>query len=159
MKQSTQFDNHATAQSTLLKGILASRRHIQLYASLIDPALFNSTESTDAFSYFARSSKYAHLEVIIEDPKLFALRNPKFLALVQRLTDRIEIRSIPQDLRHGTESFMVCDQATVWHIPNIEYLSGHFSDNDRITASKFTEQFLYMWERSKTPTELRRLNF
>ena len=153
------FSNLKLAAETFVGAVETSKRSIQLYASLIDPALFNMTQCVESLSDFARSSRTASLKILVEDHKLFAVRFPALLTLSQRLTDLIEIRSVPPDIRHGTECYMVCDQRSLWLIPNSERLTGFFDSDDQVNASQYGDKFLYYWERSKQPGELRRLSF
>jgi len=157
--ESISFDDYAAAESAALAVISGARRNIYLYASLIDPALFNSPECVASFSRFARSSRVARLKVLIEDHKVFAIRNPAFLDLAQRLTARIEIRSVPVEIRDGNDCYLIGDQQSVWYLPDAGLLSGTHEDNNRVRAVKLGELFLYLWEQSKQPDDFRRLNF
>jgi len=152
------FADCVSAESTLIKVISNTSRNMHLYASIIDPALFNSEPCVAAFSRFARSSKVAKLQVLIEDHKLFAIRNPAFLDLAQRLTGRIEIRSVPAEIRVDSACYLLGDEQSIWYIPDSGVLSGTYNESNRVRAQKLAEQFLYLWERSKQPQDFRRLN-
>ena len=143
----------------MLDAIASASRNIQFYASLVEPALINSEATVTALSRFARSSRVAVLQVLIEDHKLFAVRNPSFLALAQRLTGHIEIRSVPNEIRNNNDCYLVCDQCSIWYIPDRAILSGTYQNENRVKAKILSENFQYFWQRSKQPEDFRQLGF
>ncbi len=153
------FSDLPKAQDTVLKAIAGASRNIQLYASLVDPALFNSEATVAALSHFARNSRVASLRILVEDHKLFAIRNPFVLALAHRLSGHIEIRSVPFEIRNSNDCYLVSDQRSLWYIPDCDVVSGSYHEGDRVKAQKYFELFQYCWERSKQPEDFRRLAF
>jgi len=153
------FFDQQGAEQCLLEAISKGKRKIQIFASLVKPPLFDSAACLESLSCFARSSRSAYMEILIEDQRIFLECYPALLALSQRLTGHIEIRSVPVDIRSGTACFLIGDLSALWLVPNKAYLSGTYQPSAKIQASQYADRFLYFWERSKQPEELRRLSF
>ena len=157
--QAPWFDTYESAETMLISSISTARRSIHLFASLNDPALFNSRACIASCSRFARSSSVARMKILIEDHKLFTARNPALLALAQRLTGRIQIRTVSSDKPFASDCYLVGDHRSVWYMPDTGNLSGFYEEDNRVRAQKLTNQFLYTWERSRSPVDFRHLAF
>ena len=74
-------------------------RHLHIRSALLDPDLFDKKEFNEALSAFARSSRYAEVQILVDYPDRIQKRGHKTLDLMRRLSQKIIIIAFQGNLQ------------------------------------------------------------
>ncbi len=120
--------------------------------------MFASLDCLSAVSTFARRSRHARAQILVEDTKAIASDNHPLLELARRLPSKIEMRRLPEDVAPPRSNFIVVDNRAIWVQPNRDAYLGWWNLNDRVEARRFTDDFIALYERASDDPELRLLS-
>lgn len=138
--------------------IASARRTLLILSPSLDPALFASPGCLSAVSTFARRSRHARAQILVEDTKAIASDNHALLELARRLPSKLEMRRLPEDVAPPRSNFIVVDTRAIWVQPDRDAYLGWWNLNDRVEARRLTEQFTALYQRASDDPELRLLN-
>ena len=153
-----QFDSEGDARASLCRVLADARRTVDIQSPDLDHAMFGYSGSVELLSRFARTGKPARLRMLIESSSRIVSRGHPLIDLAQRLTSKITILRIPEDLRQGHHTYVVVDEYRVWVQPDNTVYAGWANCNDPVEAMRLTGNFNYLFDRSVPDPELRRLD-
>ncbi len=152
------YRNIGDCLNGLLRALSYPRRILAIYSQVLDHALFDRQEVVDALSAFARSGPPVAVRLLIHDSSLITSRGHRLLELARRLDSKIEIRRVPEELADFQATFVTWDNLGYWLMPDYQTYVGQANFNDPVQASRLSERFNYLWERSVPDPELRALH-
>ena len=141
-------------RSAVAKLIEGARRTVLILSPTLDAALFSSPGCLTAISTFARRSRHARVQILVEDTKAIASDSHPLLELARRLPSKVMIRRLPEDAPLRS-NFVVVDDRAIWTQPDRDAYLGWWNLNDRVEARRLTDQFSTLFERASDDPELR----
>ncbi len=120
---------------------------------------YASAAELDEIRRIAISGRGAQIRILLHDPAT-ALRNDhRLIALAQRLTTAIQIRTPLEevDLAYAS-SYLLNDVGGYLFLPDAAKLQGRGARNDRPSHAPLQQHFDEVWERSERASELQMLN-
>ena len=141
-------------RSAVAKLIKGARRTVLILSPTLDAALFSSPGCLTAISTFARRSRHARVQILVEDTKAIASDSHPLLELARRLPSKVMIRRLPEDAPLRS-NFVVVDDRAIWTQPDRDAYLGWWNLNDRVEARRLTDQFSTLFERASDDPELR----
>lgn len=147
-------DFHGFALQLLAK----TRRHLAILSRDLDPAIFNSTEFVEAVSQFARSSRYAQVQILVKDTKPLLERGHKLVRLAQRLSSKITIRKLTQEADNKDMGFMLCDGHGLLYKNDEAVYQGFANFKADVEVKRFRETFDYIWQYGEADPNLQELH-
>ncbi len=144
-------------RSAVSEVIASARRTLLIMSPSLDPALFASPDCLSAVSTFARRSRHARAQILVEDTKAIASNSHPLLELARRLPSKVAMRRLADDVAPPRANFVVVDGRAIWLQPDRDAYLGWWNLNDRVEARRFAEEFAALYERASDDPELRLL--
>lgn len=135
--------------------ILQTGRCLRIRSPMLDPELFDQPEFNEALSAFARKSRYAQVQILIDYPDQLAKEGHGTLNLMRRLSDKIVIKQFYDEPEASRDSYIVSDNRGILIKPSGHDSEGFFSLTDGAYTKNQREIFDHEWERSPIASELR----
>lgn len=152
-----QVDSRQHNQDAVLKLLSAAQNQISIVSRHLDATVFSNREFIDNASEFVRRTKTSNIRILVHDTDPIVKNNHRILSLSQRVSSKIEIRTICNDFQQFNQSYLVAD--SIGYIHNLKSVlyeaEVNFSDIDR--SKELMEKFKSMWELSQQEAEVRRL--
>ncbi len=152
-----QIDTRKLNHDAIVKLTTSAQQQVLIISRYLDPTVFNNDEFIQAASALARRTKSSKLKILVHDTNQMIKNGHKILDLSQRLSSKIEIRTINSEYSQYNQSFVVAD--TIGYIFNqkadLYDADVNFKDSDR--SKELEESFNMMWEPSAQDTAIRRL--
>lgn len=146
------------ATSRLL--LLGDTRHrLSLYLPILDLESYGSVDELEQLRRVATSGRGAQIRILMHDPAT-ALRNDhRLIALAQRLSTAIKIRTPVEetDLAYAS-SYLINDAGGYLFLPDADQPQGRAARNDRPSQAPLQQHFDEVWERSERASVLQMLN-
>ena len=84
-------------------------------------------------------------------------RGHRLVDLARRLTSKIQIRLVPDQLATDLHTCVMWDDQGYWLMPDHREYDGLSNLYDPVQANRLSERFDYLWQKSQTDPELRTL--
>ena len=142
-----------------LQLLIDARHRLCLYLPSFAPDVYASVEELAEIRRIAISGRAAQIRVILHDPDA-ALRNDhRLIALAQRLSSAIQIRTPVEevDLAYAS-SYLINDAGGYLFLPEAEQPQGRGARNNRPGQVPLQQHFDEVWERSERASVLQTLN-
>ncbi len=152
-----QIDTRQKNRDAIFKLISSAQNQISIISRYLDPTIFNSEGFIDNASEFVRRTKTANIRILVHDTNPIVKNNHRVLSLSQRISSKIQIRTICNDFSQYNKSFLVAD--TTGYIYNIksDLYDAEVNFNDTDKSKELAETFKNIWELSQQEAEVRRL--
>lgn len=147
-------DAFITAAVTIIEG---SSRYLRIRSALLDKALFDSPEVLHALSTFARHSRYSQIQILIDYPARFMQSGHGLLPMIQRLSQKIEVKVYYDEKDEHIDSTIIGDQGALLIKPIRQDKEGIYAQNV-VKNRLYTEQFDHAWLRSNIAHEIRNIS-
>ena len=137
-----------------------ARSEVAIYTRDLDPALFDVTATLDALKRVALSGRSARIRVLVQDARTPLRQGHRLIALAQRLSSAIELRTPvdERDLQYPS-AFLLNDRRGYLFRVLGSRLEGEGSTYAPGRHAQLRELFDQVWERSVPSEELRQLAF
>jgi len=135
-----------------------SRRTIRILSNELDPDIYGSLEFVDAISHFARSSRYALVQILVKDSKLVAGINHPLAKLHQRLPSKIELRKLTQDPSDTNMAFLLGDSDLLLFKNDDRLLAGFCNWEAAVEAKPLIDEFERLWQFGELEPDLQVLH-
>lgn len=134
-----------------------ARREILIFSRDLDPHLYDQQPFLDAVQALALARPQCPVRVLLFEPLAPVVGGHRLIELSRRLSSRIAIRRVAEDLRARTDAFLVSDA--------LGYCLRRLADRHEAlvdyrapgTARRLRADFDQVWEQSDEDSELRRL--
>lgn len=152
-----QIDTRQKNRDAIFKLISSAQNQISIISRYLDPTIFNSEGFIDNASEFVRRTKTANIRILVHDTNPIVKNNHRVLSLSQRISSKIQIRTICNDFSQYNKSFLVAD--TTGYIYNVksDLYDAEVNFNDTDKSKELAETFKNIWELSQQEAEVRRL--
>lgn len=143
-----------------LATLLASARHeASIYERRIEGDVFDSENVLAAIRALATSGRGARLRLLVHDTERLQVEAPRLLALAQRMTSAIAIRSPVEaaDMAYAS-AFTLVDVGGLLFRPEAMRHEGHTEGAEVGEHARLQSYFDAVWERSTPAASLRRID-
>ena len=139
--------------------LLADTRHqLSIYLPLLGNDSYASAEELAELRRIAISGRGAQIRVLLHDPAA-ALRNDhRLVALAQRLSSAIQIRTPVEEAdRAYISAYLLNDAGGYLFLPEADRAQGRAARHDRASQAPLQQHFDEVWERAERASELQAL--
>ena len=152
------IDSLSDFQSHALKLVSQSRRSIAILSHDLDAAIYARDEFVEAISSFARSSRNAHVQLLVKDTKPLVESGHKLAKLHQRLSSKILLRKLTVEPDNTDMSFMLCDTNALLYKNDDAFYKGFANYDAAVEVKRLSDTFNYIWQYGEAEAELQILN-
>lgn len=140
--------------------LLAAARHtLTLHLPVLSPADCSSDLELAEIRRVATSGRRADIRILLHDPAAALRDDHRLIALFQRLSSAIHIRTPVDDVdRQRTSAWLTNDTGGYLLLPDAAKPSGRAALADRAGQAPLARLFDEVWERSSRASELESLN-
>jgi hypothetical protein len=152
----------ADTRQALLALLESMRRNLRLYTPYLDPRLFDDDQVLDTLR--GRLITQPRLQGYLLLPPAGAWRStcPRLRQLSERLSTRLQVRSLPadeiQDRPEFGQGFVLTNDSGLLHLADPRSLSGSLTLQPSVRGRELLNFFIEFWEKSQPDPELRRLH-
>ena len=152
-----QIDNRQVNQDAILKLLSSAQNQISIISRHLDPTVFSKQAFIENASEFIRRTKTASIRILVHDTDPMVKNNHRILTLSQRVSSKIEIRTICNDYSQFNQSYVVADSLGYIHNLKGDLYDAEVNFNDPDKSKELMENFKNIWELSRQEAEVRRL--
>jgi hypothetical protein len=140
--------------------LLAEARHrLAIYQPRLTGEVFASQAELDELRRLAISGRGAQIRVILHDPAAALRDSHRLIALAQRLSSAIQVRTPVEELDLAYPSaYLLTDQGGYLFQPEATRPGGRGSRRDRAAQAPLLQHFDEVWERSMPASVLQPLH-
>jgi len=139
----------------IITGLIgAARREVKVFAPLLEPYYFNTKAMEQGLIAFALAHPTNRAQFLIEDVPRLLLAQGRLIALLRRLSERIEIRRVDDESAGQREFFVVADERGYFHQTDYEILDSSAEADAPGRAALLTQRFAELWARSERIADL-----
>jgi hypothetical protein len=136
----------------------ATRRELLLFGPTLDLDLYNPQAFFEAVQRLALARADLPVRALLSSPDSSSQTGSLILRLAQRLTSRIAIRRLGDDLVDRPDAFLIGDERAYIRRPRAEGSQGIADMHGRREARQLRADFEQMWERSDADVAFRHLH-
>lgn len=152
-----QIESRKLNQDAILKLLSSAQNQICIISRHLDPTVFSKQGLIENASDFIRRSKTASIRILVHDTDPMVKNNHRILTLSQRVSSKIEIRTICNDYSQFNQSYVVADTSGYIHNLKGDLYDAEVNFNDPDKSKELMENFKNIWEQSQQEAEVRRL--
>lgn len=141
--------------SALQRLIADARRHITIYSEHLARALYHEPKTVQALSGFARSSRYARVQILINDNEPLLRQPHRLLPLIQRLGSAIELRRTLPGSQADDQEFVLADNRQLLVRSDREKWMGQYHADNPVRVRQLREVFERSWLHAQPDPNLR----
>jgi hypothetical protein len=147
---------HAETLATLLA---TARHEASIYERRVDGEVFDDERVLAAIRALATRGRGARIRLLVHDTARLTVEAPRLLALAQRMTSSISIRSPHEapDLAYAS-AFTLVDVGGLLFRPEAERHEGRGAGTEVGEHARLQSYFDGVWERSTPAAALRRID-
>ena len=151
------FDSLDKASEELRKTASLARRHIDILSARCFDKLYANTDLIDVISIVARRHASARIRILIKDSTNLGSYHP-LVALAQRLSSKITIKTVQADIEAPTSTYLISDEQHLLRFSDEENAVGYVRHSAPAESSQLLTDFTHYWALySYIDTNLRRL--
>ncbi len=152
-----QIDTRQLNHDAILKLLSAAQNQISIISRHLDPTIFSKQDFIGNASEFIRRTKTSSIKILVHDTQPIVKNNHRILSLSQRVSSKIEIRTICNEYAQLNQSYLVAD--SIGYIYNLksDLYDAEVNFNDTDKSKELMETFKNIWELSQQEAEVRRL--
>ncbi|MEM7400883.1 MAG: hypothetical protein AAF304_02920 [Pseudomonadota bacterium] len=151
------IDSRQLNHDAIVKLLASANDNIAIISRHLDPTVFNKEDFIQSATEFVRRSKNASLRILVHDTSSLIKNNHRALHLTQRVSSKIEIRTICDDFSQFNQAFLVADSKGYIHNLKADLYDAEVNFNDTEKSKELMEKFTSIWELCTQDTGIRRL--
>jgi len=155
--ESMQIDTRQKNLDAILKLVSSAQNKISIMSRYLDPTIFNNEDFINNASEFIRRTRTANMRILVHDTDPIVKNNHRILSLSQRVSSKIQIRTICDDYSQYNKSFVVADSIGYIYNTKSDLYDAEVNFNDTDKAKDLADTFKNIWELSQQEAEVRRL--
>jgi len=155
--ESIQVDSRQLNHDAILKLLSDAQHQISIVSRYLDQTIFSKHDFIENASEFIRRTKTSSIKVLVHDTQQIVKNNHRILTLSQRVSSKIEIRTICNDYAQFNQSYLVADSIGYIHNLKSDLYDAEVNFNNTDKSKELLETFKIMWELSQQEAEIRRL--
>lgn len=142
-----------------LELLAAARHRLALHLPLLPASDYANDAELAEIRRIATSGRRADIRIVLYDPGAALRDDHRLIALFQRLSSSIHIRTPVEDVdRQRTSAWLTTDTGGYLLLPDAATPKGRAALCDRPAQAPLTRLFGEIWERSSRASELESLN-
>lgn len=130
---------------------------VRISSPRLNPALFDHEEVRTVLSTLARSSRYTEVRFLVSQTQAIVERGHSLLALSRRLSSSAPMRKLALADNEPQAEYILVDDCGVIELGASEQDPASIQFAGRVRNNALAEEFDPLWQRSRTPIELRSL--
>ena len=136
-----------------LKLLTESRRRVTIYQPVLSADIYGSAPELAELRRIATSGRGAEIRLITHAPEEALRDNHRLVALAQRLSSVVLVRTPVEDVDLAyASSYLLTDQGGYLFLPDAKRLEGRASLAERASQAPLMQHFNEVWERSARAT-------
>ncbi len=152
-----QIDTRQKNQDAISKLLSSAQNQVSIISRYLDPTIFSNQGFISNVSEFVRRTRTANIRILVHGTNPMVKNNHRVLGLSQRVSSKIQIRTICNDFSQFNQSFVVADNIAYIHNLKSDLYDAEVNFNDPDKSKELTETFKNIWELSQQEAEVRRL--
>ena len=155
--ETLQIDTRQHNHDAILKLLFSAQNNVSIVSRQLDPLIYSKDDFIDNASEFIRRNKTAKVRILVHDTQSIVKNNHRVLTLSQRVSSKIEIRTICNDYEQFNQAFMVVDSMGYIVNQKADLYDAEVNFCDPEKSKELMETFNSIWELSQQDAEVRRL--
>lgn len=151
-------ESHEQAEAAMLAVIQGARRELSIYTRDLDRELLDVEPTLDALKALAIAGRGARIRVLVQAPSVAAQEGHRLIALGQRLSSVIELRTPVEEDRQYAGAFIVNDAFGYFFRSLGGRHDGEAASRAPGRGGQLQQYFDAVWERAELCEDLRQLN-
>ena len=151
------IDSRQMNHDAIVKLLASAHDDVAVISRQLDPTIFNREDFIQNATEFVRRSKNARLRILVHDTSPLVKNNHRVLHLSQRVSSKIEIRTICDDYSQFNQAFLVADSKGYIHNLKADLYDAEVNFNNTEKSKELMEKFTSIWELCIQDTGIRRL--
>lgn len=152
-----QVDSRQLNHDAIVKLLSSAQNQITIISRHLDATIFDKEDVIDTASKFIRRTKASNIKILVHDTQPMIKNRHRILTLSQRVSSKIEIRTICSDHSQFNQSFVIADSIGYLHNLKGDLYDAEVNFNDSDKSKELMETFKTIWEHSQQEAEVRRL--
>lgn len=151
-----EFDGLTPCREALLPLLRAARRQLFIHTRAMDPELFCGDEVLRELRRIATAGRGAEIRILVQDPETALHDGAPLLALAQRLSSAVQVRTPDQDGEQAfAGAYVINDDAGLLFRPIGSRYEGSARHHAPGHHRQLLEQFRHAWDRAGPASILR----
>ena len=155
--ESVQVDTRQLNRDAILKLLSNAQHQVSIVSRYLDQTIYSKHDFIENTSEFIRRTKTSNIKILVQDAQQIVKNNHLILTLSQRVSSKIEIRTICNDYAQFNQSFLVADSMAYIHNLKSDLYDAEVNFNDTDKSKELLETFKKIWQLSQQDAEIRRL--
>ncbi len=151
------IDSRAQNKDAITKLLYSAQDQIIIISRYLDPTIFNNENIAEAATQLVRRTRHASIRILVHDTAQMIKNGHRLLDISQRISSKIEIRTICNDYSQFNQSLLVADNVGYIYNLKSDLYDAEVNFNDADKSKELTETFTNIWELSAQDTAIRRL--
>ncbi|WP_426661270.1 hypothetical protein [Rhodanobacter aciditrophus] len=153
------IDGREALAAARLQLLAAARHRLALHLPLLGRDEYGNDAELAELKRIATSGRRAGIRILLHDPAAALRDDHRLVALFQRLSSAIQIRTPVEDVdRQCTSAWLLTDTGGYLFLPDAGRPQGRMALADRAAQAPLQQQFDEIWERSARASELQPLD-
>ena len=152
-----QIDTRQLNHDAIIKIVSSAQNQVAIISRHLDATIFSREDFISGASEFIRRTKASNMRILVHDTQSMVKNNHRILILSQRVSSKIEIRTICNGYAQFNQSFVVADSTGYIHNQKGDLYDAEVNFNDSDKSKELMETFKTIWEISQQEAEVRRL--
>jgi len=152
-----QIDSRQHNQDAVLRLSSSAQDHIVIISRLLDPTVYSNEAFSHAASRLVQRAKHTSIKILVHNTGPMVKNGHRALELSQRLSSKIEIRTICSDYSQFNQGFLVADSIGYIHNLRSDLYVAEVNFNHIEKSMELMEKFNSIWELSAQDASVRKL--
>jgi hypothetical protein len=158
VKQRVVIDSLAQFKQETSDIIASAKQKIQIYSHGLYPRILNNRKIEKKLLDFVKRSRNSRIQILIYDEGLLRGIDHRLVALAQRFTSYVEIRTVPRDFHENPFGFYLVDDHTMIYRSNVERYEAEKLHMPNFIIKDKSKLFHTIWQSSSPASFLRALH-
>jgi hypothetical protein len=151
------FDGREQASELALKLIQQAKSNICFFGATLDKVLLDHAEIMTSLSAFSRRTPRAQARFIVHDSQQAIAQGHRLIALAQKLTSSIHIRTSSEKYKGLKQTFLLIDNEAYLYCQTATRYTGRVCFDDVSESRQLLKLFNTIWEYGSPDPMTRRL--
>ncbi len=151
------IDSRQLNKDAVLKLVSSAQENVLILSRHLDSSIYNQLDFLDVASQLARRKRSSYIHILVNDPSQVIKQGSRIVELSQRISSKIEIRTICDEFLQFNRSFLIADSIGYLHNAKADLYDAEVNFNDKEMSNELSDTFNKIWEQSIQDTAIRRL--
>ncbi len=151
------IDTRQLNHDAVIKLLNSAHNDVVIVSRHLDPTIFNKEDFTQSATEFIRRNKTASLRILVKDTAALIKTNHRVLNLSQKVSSKIEIRTICDEFSQFNQAFLVADTMGYLYNSKSDLYDAEVNFNDYEKSKELMDKFTSIWGQCIQDTGIRRL--